>query len=61
MIRYYGTPGADDAEVSMFPNDDMMAEAPRPGARTTIRFDLGAIFGPVLAAVGEASPSARAA
>lgn len=52
VLRFYGVPGSPDSKVSIAPNDEALSgPPPSPGARLTIRFDLDAIFLPLIAAM----------
>lgn len=55
VIRYYGVPGTDVSKVSVLMNEDALDRAPDAGARVTLRFDLDAIFEPLIAALAEAA------
>ncbi|MFT8247287.1 hypothetical protein [Roseomonas sp. BN140053] len=55
VLRYYGVPDRADSKVSILINEDLLPNAPEPGARLTMHFDLDAIFEPLIAALAEAT------
>ena len=54
VLRFYGEPGAEGSTATVGTNEDFQSEPHLPGVRTTVHFDLEAIFGPVLTALAPA-------
>ena len=54
VLRFYGEPGAEGSTAAVGTDQVSEPEPPLPGVRTTVHFDLEAIFGPVLTALAPA-------
>ena len=54
VLRFHGEPGAEGSAATVGTNEVFQSEPPLPGVRTTVHFDLEAIFGPVLTALAPA-------
>ena len=57
VLRFHGEPGAEGSAATVGTNEVFRSEPHLPGVRTTVHFDLEAIFGPVLTALAPAEGS----